>query len=127
MKNPWDPTDEEIREWAFEANALCPEDWDLWITGIGKDELLLELAGDDACPKREFFLRCLYLLVGDAVRTERRQIDRALLDKLFALAEASQNAPLQKWVSRSRHLIEHPDEFNYEKWCHGGLVREDRG
>lgn len=62
-------TREEITAWAYDVSAMWPfEDFDVCLPGQCSVSLLLELAMDLACPKRNFFLSCLYIYVGDAVR-----------------------------------------------------------
>lgn len=63
MRDPWNPTSAEITTWAYEPASMWPgQDWDLAVTDDHNAHLLLKLASDPACPKREFFLRCLELL-----------------------------------------------------------------
>ncbi len=85
------PTDEEIERWAYIADADYPpemsQDWDLCVTEPGRADLLERLASDPGCPNRKFFLSCLYLLVGDAVRSNGAS---------WSLHDAS------VWISRDR-------------------------
>jgi hypothetical protein len=83
---------------------------------------LLELAADDACPKRQDFLNCLYLLVGDAVMTEGVGTSYEEVEILLELATKEANPHITTWVKRSRHLLSHPDEFDYDLWCSGKLA-----
>ena len=58
-------------EWAFNKNAMSPEqDFDLMVA-CDPDfrDIILELASNDQCPKQLFFLRCIYIIIGDAVRS----------------------------------------------------------
>ena len=68
------PTDEEIARWAYIEGAdyppEMPQDWDLCVTQPRRADLLMQLACDERCPNRRFFFSCLYLLVGDAVRSQ---------------------------------------------------------
>jgi hypothetical protein len=122
MKDPWNPTPDEIRRWAADPEALCPEDWDLVIVGIGHDELLLNLAADESCPKNYFFLRCLCLLVGDFVRTKGNTADPNHIEQLLRRAEEIGEPFVALWVTRSRELLAHPERFEYNQWCRGGLA-----
>ena len=68
VHDPWNPMPDEVREWAYDAEALAPcEDWDLALSWAQHERAYLELASDEACPKRRYFLAVLYLMVGDAV------------------------------------------------------------
>ena len=119
----YDATEADIRNWAFDPDALCEQDWDICSTGIGHDPLFIELAADENCPKRGFFLHCLYLLVGDAVRTQGHTALYSHLEALFGRAEATAKPWLLRWVSQSRDLIANPGRFNYDHWCRGVLAR----
>jgi hypothetical protein len=113
-----------IRIWAFDLEATHEQDWDLILTGGGFDELLVDLAADLHCPTCGVFLGCLYLLVGDLVRSLGRTQTPEQLAALFARAERTDDPELRLWVARSRDLISHPEKFDYAKWCLGGILLE---
>jgi hypothetical protein len=122
--NPWNPTAEEVRAWAYDADATHDQDWELAVIHSGYDELLIELAADSSCPNAGFFLACLYLLVGDYVRTEGRSQPGLDLPALFERAESTTDPDLHLWVVRSRDLIRHPEKFDYKRWCCGSILLE---
>ena len=126
MTNPSNPTSEDIRSWAFDADAEEPvQDWDLLLSTVAQENLFLELASNDDCPKADFFLALLYLISGDAVRTDYKSHSRDAIESLLKKAEA--NFPkrcIYLWVRRSRHLMEHPEEFRYDDRCAGVLARD---
>jgi hypothetical protein len=119
----FDATEEDIGKWARDPEGLCEQDWDIAFTGIGHEPLFIELAADENCPKREFFLCCLYLLVGDAVRTQGHTTPYSHLEELFVRADATTKPWLVEWVKQSRDLIANPGRFRYDLWCDGGLAR----
>jgi len=118
------PTDAEIERWAYIPGAHYPsemeQDWDLMVTKPARADLLERLASDLACPNRDFFLSCLYLLVGDAVRTNGSTWP--LADARDWLSRERPHPPedVALFLTRSKHLIAHPGEFDYHKWCGGG-------
>lgn len=121
--NAWNPSEAEIRAWASDPISLAPvQDWDLALLHHGV--LVLELASDARCPKRDFFLRVLYLIVGDAVRTDYRAVKRDTVDHLLQAGRGSSCASIERWVTRSRELMVAPSLFNYELWCNGGHARQ---
>ncbi len=90
----------------------------------GYEDLYLELAADDNCPRNQFFLSILYLLVGDQVRRGTDyQVEFNLRD-FIAKADAFNNKALQSWQARSIDLLSHPEKFDFEQWCAGGLASE---
>jgi hypothetical protein len=126
MRSPYNPTAEDLRLWAYEADSLEPEqDWDLILSWTPYDDLFLEFASDPNCPKTDYFLALLYLIVGDAVRTRYRT--KAKQDIEALLQKAEKRFPKHRiylWVRRSRDLLVLPDTFRYDHWCGGGLARQ---
>jgi hypothetical protein len=81
MRNPSNPSSEDIRRWAFDAGAEEPvQDWDLLLSTVAQENFFLELASNDDCPKSEFFLALLYLITGDAVRTDYKSHRRDAIE-----------------------------------------------
>jgi hypothetical protein len=127
MHDPWNPSPDEVREWAYDADAMEPwQDFDLALEWTRHEKALFECASDDTCPKQGFFLRVLYLTVGDAVRSNYRSAARPLIEGFIKRGDEHPHPGIQVWQQRSRELMKHPDQFNYEAWCAGGLVRNDR-
>jgi len=127
MQDPWNATAAEIEEWAGESDAMWPEqDWDLSVTRKGNVDLILRLASDDAGPNRHFFLRCLYLLVGDAVRTNYRVYDRTLLQRLLERVDDRSASRLRRWRDRSYELLAQPKLLSPDLWCAGGFAEQER-
>ncbi|MFZ2103632.1 MAG: hypothetical protein WAU86_24020 [Oricola sp.] len=125
LRDPWNPTWTEVREWAYEHDADEPcQDWDLSLLWRGYEDLYLELAADDRCPKSQFFLSLLYLIVGDHIRKGTDHETLFSLRAFLAKADAFNSKALQKWKDRSNELLRHPDKFNYQQWCAGGLASE---
>jgi hypothetical protein len=127
--DPWNPTVEELRAWAYKDDAMWPgEDWDLAVTSEDRAELILQLAMDPACPSRDFFLRCLYLLVGDAVRTSFVVHSRQAVIDLLNRVPADCPPDIGRWVARARELIQGPPEaVDRDLWCDGGYARAEHG
>jgi hypothetical protein len=119
--NPFDPTDDELRQWALGDGRWPVQDFDLMVAEHNRLPVLLELTSS---PQREFFLRCLYLIVGDAVRSNFNTTMRSDLEDALDRAELALRDPaIDRWVSDSRALIAHPETFTYDDWCDGGLAR----
>ena len=59
---------ETANSWAYDNDDEShTQDLELAINGLGIDDLLLEFACDDNCPKQAICLSCLYFFVGDVV------------------------------------------------------------
>jgi hypothetical protein len=128
-RDPLDPTDAELRAWAQSGDLAPMEDWDLVIAEPERAPVLIELATSGPPESRRFFLHCLYLLVGDAVRSRFNTAPRDAIETALAAAEprAAESESIALWLARSRRLLEHQDEFEYDAWCGGGLARRHTG
>ena len=124
MVDPWNPFPDEIREWACAEGVVEPcEDWSLALSWGGQERALLECAADAHCPKRGYFLSVLYLMVGDAVRTDFRVRARPIVEGFIGRSDRYPHPDIRLWQQRSRHLLTHPNEFDYSLWCGGELAR----
>ena len=126
MRAPYNPRAEDLSEWAYRASAQEPvQDWDLILSHSPYESLYLKFASSNDCPKQEYFLSLLYLIVGDAVRTQYRTRRREDVERL--LKEAEQKFPshwVQLWVQRARALIAGKQPFRCDDWCAGVLARD---
>jgi hypothetical protein len=120
--NPFDPSDDELRHWALSGHLAPIQDFDLMVATCDRAPLLLEPAATHVA--REFALRCLYLIVGDAVRSNFGTTSRAEIETMLASATgaAVTDRGVSRWIVESRTLLEHPELFDYELWCDGGLA-----
>ena len=128
MRDPVNPEPEELRTWAADGNALEPVmDFALMATSLGNVPLIIELANSPTCPKRRFFLECLYLFVGDGVRTEYRRWSRQQVQELLQQVDQleAKHPSVERWLERSRELMANPQAFDYDLWCDGGHAYED--
>lgn len=83
----------------------------------------MKFAASSQCPKREYFLSLLYLIVGDAVRTRYQARSRDAVERLLSDAERSFRSDcLRLWVRSSRDPIARPETFQYDDWCAGVLA-----
>lgn len=128
ISDPYNPTPDEIRGWAFTVDAVEPvQDWDLMLATSPYESLYLELASDYACPNQGYFLALLYLIVGDAVRTAFRNTSEGHLRGLLERSRSYKHPAVKAWRHRARELLKRPESFDYALWCAGGHAREDLG
>ncbi len=126
MNDPFNPTADELVEWAYDPDAVEPvQEWAVTITDLDRADLFLRLAADPACPNRIFFLKCLYLLTGDAVRFEGGEAARRILSPHLERARQLEDPRLARWAQRSLELIADPRRFDWTAWCEGGLAAEE--
>jgi hypothetical protein len=122
MKDLQNPSQAEIKKWAYQPTKKEPTPvWSLTITTIENGELLVALASDPACPRKHYFLRCLYFLVGESV-SKHREEDKGRIEELLTKADASEDPQIIQWVLRSRSIIKDLRKFDYKEWCEGGFA-----
>jgi hypothetical protein len=116
MRDPFDPTDAELREWASSDEPWPVQDFDLMVADAERVPLLLELTSSR---NRDFFLSCLYLVVGDAVRSRFNTCSPADVESALehATATAARDPAIRRWIEESRRALASPDDFDYEAWC----------
>lgn len=115
FKDIWNPTQEEIMLWAFDKDSDNVQDWELAVSSIENIDLFINLVIDKACPKRYFFIRCLYVLVGDTVRGNRDD-ELSELDTILLKSSNVSDSIIERWVQRSRDLLFNPDSYDYKLW-----------
>ena len=123
MHDAWNPSPDEVRAWAYTPNADEPcQDWDLALLWSGHEKALLGCASDEACPNRMRMLGVLYLIVGDAVRSNFRSRTRPIVEGFIDRGDQYPHSSIELWQRRSRALLRDPSSFDYEAWCAGGLA-----
>jgi hypothetical protein len=124
MPDPWKPTPDEIREWAYKRDAVEPcQDWDLALAWTRHEQALFECTADDHCPNRRFILGVLYLVVGNAVRSGFRTVARPIIEGFIARGDEFAHSDIRLWQQRSKELLQHPEMFDYQYWCAGGFAQ----
>lgn len=122
MRSPHASLPEDIRTWAYQEDALEPvQDWDI-ILSWNPIDLYLDLAEDPNCPSQLYFLKLLYLIVGNSVRQNFR--DRSKDDLREFIQRGTSNSPycIHLWARRSLQLLQNPTQFVYADWCAGKLA-----
>ncbi|MCA9017438.1 MAG: hypothetical protein KDA77_19100 [Planctomycetaceae bacterium] len=119
-------TPENIRAWAGKApDTEWPhQDWDMEMACPEEANLILSLASED-CPQSDFFVSCLYIIVGSCVTTNGTSISRAKIDDLLLEGAKSSNKNVLHWVARSRDFLQNPEQFDQASWMEGGWALDD--
>jgi len=92
--------------------------WDFNVSAFASPRLLVAIAGDPNCPKRRFFLSCLYIMSADAV-TIGGSYYRERLEEALERAEGSSDPWLTTWAKRTRRLLDAPRTLNRHEWMQG--------
>lgn len=120
MKNVYDPDQEDVIEWLNEIPRKWPEaSWDYYVMNGKNDELVFRLAGDINCNEQDFFIHCLYYLVGDYFNSKQENKEKLRrINILLSKAEKSTSIALQKWVKETNMLFEDRVIFDPKYWLH---------
>lgn len=115
-QHAWNPTQEEIRVWAYSDEMIPEQDWELAVNSFENIPMICTFIDDENCNHAAFFLSSLYVFTGDIVRSrDIEEIKRLslLLDKVEMTAKSEK---LNAWINRSRQLIKHPHTYDYTYW-----------
>jgi hypothetical protein len=113
-----------IRDWAYSGNPEPQQDFDLIITGSGHERMFVELVADRNCPNRIYILSCLYLFVGDSLRSDYQTNSKKQVLEILEYARPFAVEELRQWIKRSEKLIASPTLFDYDLWCNGGYTKD---
>lgn len=117
---------ENIQSWAKkDRDTEWPhQDWSMELACSEHANLILSLTSED-CPQSDFFVSCLYILVGWCVATNGASISRAKIDELLLEGEKSSNKNVLHWVDRSRAFLKNPEQYDRSTWMEGGWALDD--
>ena len=117
MKNPHDPDNDDIMEWLLGGGHWPEQDWD-WYVGNGRnDQLVLQLANDLTCKKREFFVHALYHIVGDYYEWNREEdVIRNRINGLMVNVSDSSHPDLIEWKAVTARLFAGEIQFTLDDW-----------
>lgn len=116
--DPANPTKKELTKWAFGEYLQPIQDFELVV--VVEDPLfILSLAEDNNCLQNKFFLKALYIFVGDAVRTNYNTIKLEKIEGLIKKAASSKSEIIKKFAERCAVLVKNPSSYNYEQWGWG--------
>jgi hypothetical protein len=125
MHDPWKPMPDEVRMWANDPDGPAPcQDWDLALCWAQHERAYLELASDERCARRRYFLGIVYLMVGDAVRSSFRNRPRPIIEGLIERGDDYRHPDIKLWQIRSQELLKKPELFDYHQWCGGGFAKQ---
>ncbi len=123
MSKWYNPSEDLIKQWAYDAKASEPvQDWDIIIHDLPYEELYAKLAADDHCPKADYFLHLLYFTIGHSVRqgVSEKTVNR--VNYVLSVTKAHSAILLALFRKRVANLMEEPTSFTYDDWCSGVLA-----
>jgi hypothetical protein len=116
--HPMNPTETELREWAYSRAGEPVDDWNLALYDYDP-RLLASFVVERRCPKRGYFLGLLYLAVyRHAVMENDPTGARHIVDSLRDL-----DSPLlDVWRTDAEAILRNDSNYGYDDWCMGGLA-----
>ncbi|WP_427108551.1 hypothetical protein [Lysinibacillus xylanilyticus] len=119
FKDPWNPTQEEIKKWAYSDEMEPEQDWELAIYKIENIPMICTFVEDEQCERTSYFLNTLYVFTGDMVRVGR-EIQK-LSQLLDTIENTTKSKELKLWIERSQFLIEYPEYYDGSYSSYWGL------
>ena len=117
FRDIWNPTREEVLQWAYTHRISMPaQDFELAVYKPELHEVILQCATDQACPHRYFFLGCLYVIVGDAVRSNWNAFSQEVVADIIKKGQQTQDPDVRRWAKRAERLIAEPTTYTYGRW-----------
>ncbi|GAB6098083.1 hypothetical protein JCM14469_43390 [Desulfatiferula olefinivorans] len=124
FNDPYNPSYEEIETWAYSYNVYEPvQDWDIIVNWLIYSDLILTLASDNKCPQQEYFQHILYVVVGQAVRGRLSSRNTMEIETLLEHSEKFYHPFIKQWKQRSKDILKHTEEFDYDDWFSGRLAK----
>ncbi|WP_146534828.1 hypothetical protein [Rubripirellula reticaptiva] len=119
--NVYDPSPSDVAAWV-QLGIPTPwpdQDWDMYVCNGLNDDLILAYANDPSCIQREFFVHCLYQLVGDFTAwSTGNTVLGARIEELLANVDAKSHEDVSKWRDETIALRGGELSFDLNYWVH---------
>lgn len=116
FENAWNPTQEEIKKWAYLNKPAPRQDWELAVAIFENIPMICKFVDDARCKKTSFFLSALYVFTGDIIRSGDSEKFEKLSQLIKTIEETAKSKKLKLWIERSQHIIKHPEQCTYKYW-----------
>ena len=116
LQHAWNPSPEEIRAWAYSNEKIPEQDLELAVNSFENIPMICTFIDDEKCTHTSFFLSSLYVFTGDIVRSGITEDIVSLHELVDHVTKTAKSEQLKNWVERSKHLIKHPKEYDYDYW-----------
>ncbi len=120
MRAASNPTDDDLRAWAYGPSTDTPiQDWDLvlsWGVDRGRLRHCVGYADDPSCPNASFFLELLYQWVKTVGRSPTFDVMRPADDEWLDVARGVTDPAVKRWRHLARLVFQGADPFGRERW-----------
>jgi len=113
------PTVEEIRKWAYSEGEWPHDEWDLFLSWTGEVDLFIELATDQKCPNRLFFLHMLYYMVGTTYGEPNKSNKLDRIAAYIGKARGIKHGDIRQWIKNTEELLKGVQKYSYDNWRGG--------
>ena len=113
------PTDDEIRRWAYSGTDEPYEDFDIIVADPEHLAALVSLVADSNCPKRQYLLGSLYCTIGHSDLADPR------IRSAIQLGLGSNDPWVANWSTRALPLLDAPNTRIRGDWCGWQGLRQD--
>ncbi|MET3209111.1 UNVERIFIED_CONTAM: hypothetical protein ABIC26_002052 [Paenibacillus sp. PvR008] len=115
-QHAWNPNQKEIKLWAYSDMKIPDQDWELAVNSFENIPMICSFVDDEKCKPIHFFLSSLYVFTGDVVKSGEEEVIKELALLLEKVSNFAKTEQLNAWIERSKHLIQHPRDYNYDYW-----------
>ena len=116
FKDGWNPTQKEIKKWAYSDESISEQDWELAVANFENIPMICTFVDDERCKQTSFFLSALYVFTGDIIRIGDRERIEKLSQLLKKIEGTAKSEKLKLWIKRSQYIINHPEQYDYKYW-----------
>ena len=116
FKDVWNPTQKEIKKWAYSDEIIDVQDWELAVAEFENIPMICALVDDERCKQTSFFLSALYVFTGDIIRSADSEIFEKLSQLLKQVKGTAKSEKLKLWIKRSQDIINHPEQHSNKYW-----------
>ncbi|WMS86594.1 hypothetical protein [Pleionea litopenaei] len=116
VRNPSNPTVEEIKEWAYSDEVEPHQEWELFLLWKGEFIDYLKFASDINCPKESFFLDLLYYWIWRIAVERANENEVESFKEVFEKAESINTPYVRLWLQRSQELLAGTREVDESSW-----------
>lgn len=118
--NGLDPTEEELRKWAYDSQAHAPvQDWELVLSwGMSRERFqqVIQFAADPNCPQAAFFLDVLFQWVSVIAKSQDYEIVRTHYDTWLQDVRGIRDKRVKEWRHKAGLLFQGQRQFDYDAW-----------
>ena len=116
IRNPSNPTIEEIKNWAYSDEAEPHQEWELFLLWKGEFVDYLDYASNINCPKENFFLNLLYCWIWRVSENRANQNEIDAYPEIFERAKSINTPYVKLWFQRSQELLAGSIQIEETSW-----------